>query len=217
MKKIIWTLLFALFLSGFFVTSVFASTIKTEQFTTHINASNNGTVLRLYTEQGFLDQWTCNGTLTGNSYTNYPVRLSRDIEYSELMLGNLTTVMERLVETNRLLVDYGNDTKTYKEKYVECTEAWARVTERYDVCREELKKTEGCGDALQTCQIELSNERSQRNLILSEKNTMEQELKEEQDGGMTKYLIGIIIGGGGIYVLFVMKPFKTSEEKQFGG
>jgi len=211
MKKIISLMVLLL------MVSMVSAITENRKFTTNINVTNNGTRLEMFTESGSLGPWTCsNGTMVGNPYTNYPINFWEDVEMGDTThLANITDMMKELTEVSLQLATYGNDSKTFQEKYNEKNEAWARLVENYDDCKEDRDIYKNDSIQLGTCQTDLANSRKLKSDSDTKFSTCDTDLKDQKASTQTAWVVGILIGAGGLYLITNAKKWMPAEKDSF--
>ena len=195
---------------------------KTEElpFKTDINVilTYNGTLCR-YDIEAENNQWNdyvSSPTSTPRNKT-YEIKIYRDVEIEELSnLENITKVMEELADVSLQLAKYGNDSKTFQEKYNEKNEAWARLVENYDDCKEDRDIYKNDSIQLGTCQSELVNTRTAKNQCNSDLSVCAKDLEDQKASTQTAWVVGAIIGGAIVFgFVEYKKRFEPSERGSF--
>jgi len=194
---------------------------KTEElpFETDINVTltYNGTMCK-YDIEAENNNW--NDYLTSSSddprIKKYTLNIKRDVEIEELNnLENVTKVMEQLADVSLQLATYGNDSRTYQDKYNEKNEAWARLNENYDDCKEDRDIYKNDSIQLGTCQSDLINTRTAKNQCTTEMTTCAKDLEDQKSSTSTAWIIGILIGAAGGYGFVKYKEYMPSERGSF--
>jgi len=210
MKKIISLMILLLMIA-----TVSART-EEKKFETYVNFTKNDTAVAVFTEGGPLGSWICNGTLTGPTSTNSLFPIYRYVSYEDVGgLENITKVMEELVEVSLQLADYGNDSRSYLDKYIEMKGAHALVVKDKDDYKADLKKLENVSIQLTACQSELTNMRMTKNQCNTDLAKCAQDLTDQKASTQTAWVIGIIIGAGGLYLITNVKKWLPAEKDSF--
>ena len=146
----------------------------------------------------------------------YTWNITRTITVEELSnLENITKVMEQLADVSLQLVTYGNDSKTYQERYNEKNEAWARVVENYETCKQDRDVYKNDSIQLAGCQSDLTNSNSIKNQCNSDLVKSNQDLDDQKASTQTAWIIGGIIGALLGYGFVKYKEYIPSEKKGF--
>ena len=190
---------------------------RSEQFTTYLNVTKNDSAVEVFSEIGKMDIWTCNGTITGNSYTNYPVVIRRDVTVEDPVYTNMTDMMFNLLKSAQSIATFGNDSRSFYDKYVDSEAARERVVANYDMCKEQRDEYKTKADKYTEIESNLNLCNSQKNEYNSRMVKCEDtDLPESKSSGQTNLLIGGVIGAILGYIVSMKFPFKPSEQKQFG-
>lgn len=146
----------------------------------------------------------------------YTWNITRTITVEELSnLENITKVMEELADVSLQLARYGNDSKTYQEKYNEKNEAWARTVENYETCKQQRDEYKNDSIQLGTCQSDLTNSNSLKNQCNTDYTTCKKDLDDQKANTQTAWIIGGIIGALLGYGFFRYKEYFPAEKKSF--
>jgi len=128
----------------------------------------------------------------------------------------ITKVMEELADVSLQLAKYGNDSKTFQEKYNEKNEAWARLVENYDDCKEDRDIYKNDSIQLGTCQSELVNTRTAKNQCNSDLSVCAKDLEDQKASTQTAWVVGAIIGGAIVFgFVEYKKRFEPAERGSF--
>jgi len=212
MKKIISLIVLLLMIA-----TVSAKTVEKE-FETQLNVTltHNDTICRydIKSENNDFSDYTSSSETRSQTYT---FKIKRNVEVEDIGgLENLTKVMEELVKVNLELAKYGNDSKTYQEKYNEKNEAWARVVENYDECKEDRDIYKNDSIQLGTCQSDLTNSNSIKNQCNSDLVKSNQDLEDQKAKTQTTGVVCILIGALGGYGFFwYKKEYAPAEKRSF--
>lgn len=198
------------------VTIVSART-EEKEFTTQLNVTIDNTTLRIRSEnEGLLDVWTCSEALTGPSQA-YNLKIKRDVEVQELSnLENITKVMEELADVSLQLAKYGNDSKTFQQKYNEKNEAWARIVENYDNCKIQRDEYRNDSTKLTVCQTDLANCNTvKKQCVNTDLPTCTKDLTDQEEKTTTWGVMGLILGALVGYGFFRYKGYTPAEKSSF--
>jgi len=212
MKKIISLMVLLLMIA-----TVSALT-ENRQFTTYINVTNNGSQIDMWTAMGKLDTWICsNGTVTGNNYNNYPINFWENIEIGDTThLANLTDMMKELTEVSLQLATYGNDSKNYQTLYNEKNEAWARLNENYDDCKEDRDTYKNDSIQLTAYQNDLADSRRLKSDCDTKFSICDTGLTDQKAKTQTTGVICLLIGAAVGYGFFwYKKEYVPAEKRSF--
>ena len=204
MKKIISLMILLL------MVSVVSAKTEEKKFETYITIKTDNAITNEY------------GTYLG-SCTNvteekkYAWNITRNVEVEELSnLENITKVMEELAYVSLQLAMYGNDSKDFQTLYNEKNEAWARLCENYDDCKKDRDIYKNDSIQLDSCQTDLANMRVTKSQCDTSLSTCAKDLEDQKANTQTAWIVGILIGAGGVY-LFVeyKKKYEPSERDSF--
>ena len=211
MKKIISLIILLLM-----ITTVSARTVENE-FETKMNViltyNNESVGYQIDTEGDDFSYTTPNIGVYNNTHS---FKIKRDVEVEDIGgLENITKVMEELVGVSLQLATYGNDSKTYQEKYNEYYGALKATEARFEQCKKDKKVLENDSIQLTACQSELTNVRLTKNQCNSDLAVCGEDLTDQKASTQTAWVIGILIGAGGLYLITNAKKWMPAEKDSF--
>jgi len=204
MKKLIFLLLLLLIPIAY---AIQEPRIITGQVNINTTLGNNETVCGWFTV-GFED-------FSQKYVANTSISDTRNVQFIEMVevssqYENFTKSIDTLITSNQNLKDicnnFVNDSKTYYQKYVDCSSGLGSCQASYNETIEKADKFDQCNE-------EKTNYKSQKDSCQSDLNACATAKTDLENKGKNNWMSYILVAGGGAFLMFLWQ----NRGKSMGG